>query len=327
MANDNWYGKSFETIQKQLSALANNNAQALLTDWYSVSQIVHQSLEDAKKAHDKLNDTNFWDGAGPRAAQASMRTNILDQITDDGLQNKTYKMSEALANDGGTLNASSGVPGRHKLPKDATTPNAKKPPTNSPRMPSAPTARRWTSPVPRLTTLLRITPAPALSRSRVEAGAAVAAAAETPLAVAPTASRNPQAAAPTAWQTRTPSHNSPMETDRAGKGKGPALDPGAVLAEAKAPAQVRVRAVIHRSAPDLERAQAVPVSHWGRPLRQVTVHPDRLAAPASPRARPGVQARCAPAEDFRAGPPAAQVPTQLPSARPACAGEPWDLWA
>lgn len=120
MANDNWYGKSFETIQKQLSALANNNAQALLTDWYSVSQIVHQSLEDAKKAHDKLNDTNFWDGAGPRAAQASMRTNILDQITDDGLQNKTYKMSEALANDGGTLNASSGVPGRHKLPKDAT---------------------------------------------------------------------------------------------------------------------------------------------------------------------------------------------------------------
>ncbi|SIN28513.1 Uncharacterised protein [Mycobacteroides abscessus subsp. abscessus] len=159
------------------------------------------------------------------------------------------------------------------------------------------------------------------------AGAAVAAAAETPAAAALTASRNPQAAAPTAWQTRTPSHNSPMETDRAGKGKGPALDPAAVLAEAKAPARVRVRAVIHHSAPDLERAQAVPVSHWGRPLRQVTVHPDRLAAPASPRARPEVQARCAPAEDFRAGPPAAQVPTQLPSARPACAGEPWDLWA
>lgn len=120
MANDNWYGKSFETIQKQLSALASNNAQALVTDWYNVSQIVHQSLEAAKTAHDKLSDPKFWTGSGPEAAQASMRTNLQDQITDDGLQNKTYNMSAALANDGGTLNASSGVPGRHKLPKDAT---------------------------------------------------------------------------------------------------------------------------------------------------------------------------------------------------------------
>ncbi|MGL5444920.1 MAG: hypothetical protein ACRDDJ_20945, partial [[Mycobacterium] stephanolepidis] len=120
MANDNWYGKSFETIQKQLSALANNNAQELLTDWYNVSVTVHKSLEAAKKAHDQLDDHEFWNGSGPQAAQASMRTNIQDQITDDGLQNKTYKMSAALANDGGTLNASSGVPGRHKLPKDAT---------------------------------------------------------------------------------------------------------------------------------------------------------------------------------------------------------------
>ncbi|MBF9524048.1 hypothetical protein BKG83_05515 [Mycobacteroides chelonae] len=120
MANDNWYGKSFETIQKQLSALANNNAQALVTDWYNVSQIVHQSLEAAKTAHDKLNDPKFWTGAGPEAAQASMRTNLQEQVTDDGLQSKTYNMSAALANDGGTLNASAGVPGRHKLPKDAT---------------------------------------------------------------------------------------------------------------------------------------------------------------------------------------------------------------
>ncbi|SKU35626.1 Uncharacterised protein [Mycobacteroides abscessus subsp. abscessus] len=193
--------------------------------------------------------------------------------------------------------------------------------------PNVCTPSRSTSPVPRLTTLLRITPAPALSSSRVEAAAAVAGVAETPLAVAPTASRNPQAAAPTAWQTRTPSHNSPMETDKAGKGKGLAPDPAAVLAAAKAPARVRVQAVVHRLAPDPERAQAVPASRWGRPLRQATVHPDRLAAPASPRARPAVQARCAPAEDFRAGPPAAQVPTPLPSARPACAGAPWDLWA
>lgn len=120
MADDNWYGKSFETIQKQLSALANNNASELLADWYKTSQTIHTSLERLKTAHDQLNDEKFWAGSGPRAAQASLRATYMEQITDDGLQNKTYKMSAALANDGGTLNASSGVPGRHQLPDDAT---------------------------------------------------------------------------------------------------------------------------------------------------------------------------------------------------------------
>ena len=120
MAQDNWYGKSFETISKQLAALSNNNAADLITDWYGVSETVHKSLVAAKKAHDKLDDHEFWNGSGPQAAQASMRTNLQEQITDDGLQSKTYNMSAALANDGGTLNASAGVPGRHKLPKDAT---------------------------------------------------------------------------------------------------------------------------------------------------------------------------------------------------------------
>ncbi|BAX95363.1 hypothetical protein MSTE_00010 [Mycobacteroides stephanolepidis] len=120
MANDNWYGKSFETISQQLSALSKNNASELIADWYKTSQTIHTSLERLKTAHDKLNDEKFWAGSGPRAAQAALRATYMEQITDDGLQNKTYKMSAALANDGGTLNASSGVPGRHQLPDDAT---------------------------------------------------------------------------------------------------------------------------------------------------------------------------------------------------------------
>lgn len=120
MANDNWYGKSFETISQQLSKLANNNAADLIQDWYNTSQTIHKSLEALKTAHDQLNDEKFWAGSGPKAAQAELRATYMEQITDDGLQNKTYKMSAALANDGGTLNASSGVPGRHQLPDDAT---------------------------------------------------------------------------------------------------------------------------------------------------------------------------------------------------------------
>lgn len=120
MSGDNWYGKSFEVISKELSALSGNNAADLRTDWYGATTSVHTSLEKLKTAHDKLDDDRFWVGSGPTAAQGSLRTTLVKQCGDDGLQQRTYKMSAALAQDAGTLQASSGVPSRHKLPDHPT---------------------------------------------------------------------------------------------------------------------------------------------------------------------------------------------------------------
>lgn len=326
MSGDGWESMSHAEIVAKLSALQPDGAFNAAQKWSDIYTKVSDAAEHYRSADTKM--SQIWTGEGPDAARMAFRDKYTELQSDEGIPAKAGKLQNALFQDGACLTNAGYVPQAYPVPPDSTDKDAKQKLLEAVR---AEAQRLYTEPLdvtrPEVDPTQQGSQTGPLPQNQPGGGAAVAAAAETPAAAALTASRNPQAAAPTAWQTRTPSHNSPMETDRAGKGKGPALDPAAVLAEAKAPARVRVRAVIHHSAPDLERAQAVPVSHWGRPLRQVTVHPDRLAAPASPRARPEVQARCAPAEDFRAGPPAAQVPTQLPSARPACAGEPWDLWA
>lgn len=319
MSGDGWDGMSHAEIVGKLSQLKPDNAFNLAQSWSDIYSKVSDSAEQYTRAASTME--RIWTGDGPDAARQSLKAKYQELQADDGIAAKAGKLQNALTQDGACLTNAGRVPQMYPVPPDNTDKDAKQKLLEAVR---AEAERLYTEPLdvtrPKIDDAASDNSGSGAIQQPGGGGGSGGGVAETPLAVAPTASRNPQAAAPTAWQTRTPSHNSPMETDKAGKGKGLAPDPAAVLAAAKAPARVRVQAVVHRLAPDPERAQAVPASRWGRPLRQATVHPDRLAAPASPRARPAVQARCAPAEDFRAGPPAAQVPTPLPSARSACAG-------
>lgn len=316
MSGDGWESMSHAEIVAKLSALQPDGAFNAAQKWSDIYTKVSDAAEHYRSADTKI--SQIWTGEGPDAARMTFRDKYTELQSDEGIPAKAGKLQNALFQDGACLTNAGYVPQAYPVPPDSTDKDAKQKLLEAVR---AEAQRLYTEPLdvtrPEVDPTQQGSQTSPLPQNQPGSGGGVA---ETPAAVAPTASRNPQAAAPTAWQTRTPSHNSPMETDKAGKGKGLAPDPAAVLAAAKAPAPVRVQAVVHRLAPDPEQAQAVPASRWGRPLRQVTDHPDRLEAPASLRAQPAVQARCAPAEDFRAGPPAAQVPTPPPSARPAYAG-------
>ncbi len=348
MSGDGWESMSHAEIVAKLSALQPDGAFNAAQKWSDIYTKVSDAAEHYRSADTKI--SQIWTGEGPDAARMTFRDKYTELQSDEGIPAKAGKLQNALFQDGACLTNAGYVPQAYPVPPDSTDKDAKQKLLEAVR---AEAQRLYTEPLdvtrPEVDPTQQGSQTSPLPQNQPGSGGGGGgnsggggsdskpqspgggtdglADKNTKPQLANGDGQGGQGQGAGSGSGSGAGGGQGAGSGKAGKGKGLAPDPAAVLAAAKAPAPVRVQAVVHRLAPDPERAQAVPASRWGRPLRQVTDHPDRLEAPASLRAQPAVQARCAPAEDFRAGPPAAQVPTPPPSARPAYAGEPWDLWA